>query len=116
MSTLLIHQARCVATQDDAGTELAHASIVVQDGLIEGVYPEGQLPAHWLAPGAVDEVIDARAHVVIPGMVNTHHHMVQSLTRAVPAQSTQFLIMLSHGSESEAEPDPVMISNLHDLV
>ena len=84
MSTLLIHRARCVATQDDAGTELAHASIVVQDGLIEGVYPEGQLPAQWRAPGAVDEVIDARAHVVVPGLVNTHHHIVQSLTRAVP--------------------------------
>ena len=36
-------------------------------------------------PQDADEVIDARGHMVMPGMVNTHHHMYQSLTRAIPA-------------------------------
>jgi cytosine/adenosine deaminase-related metal-dependent hydrolase len=116
MSTLLIHQARCVATQDDAGTELAHASIVVQDGLIEGVYPEGQLPAHWLAPGAVDEVIDARAHVVIPGLVNTHHHMVQSLTRAVPGvQNAELFTWLKGLYPIWAGLTPEMVTVSHQV-
>ncbi|KMZ12017.1 Guanine deaminase Hydroxydechloroatrazine ethylaminohydrolase [Candidatus Burkholderia humilis] len=36
-------------------------------------------------PKTADEVLDMRRHLVIPGLVNTHHHMYQSLTRAVPA-------------------------------
>jgi 8-oxoguanine deaminase len=84
MPTLLIHRAQCIATQDDAQTELRNASLLIEDGRIARVLPEDTDVSPWLAPGAVDEVIDARHHVVIPGMVNTHHHMVQSLTRAVP--------------------------------
>jgi cytosine/adenosine deaminase-related metal-dependent hydrolase len=116
MSTLLIHRARCVATQDDAGTELAHASIVVRDGLIEGVYPEGTLPAQWRAPGAVDEVIDARAHVVVPGLVNTHHHMVQSLTRAVPGvQNAELFTWLKGLYPIWAGLTPEMVTVSHQV-
>jgi 8-oxoguanine deaminase len=84
MATLLIRQAQCIATQDDAGTELRDASLLIEGGRIARLLPAGTALDAYLAPGAVDEVIDARHHVVIPGMVNTHHHMVQSLTRAVP--------------------------------
>jgi 8-oxoguanine deaminase len=84
MPTLLIHRAQCIATQDDAQTELRNASLLIEDGRIARLLPEGADVSPWLAPGAVDEVIDARHHVVVPGLVNTHHHMVQSLTRAVP--------------------------------
>lgn len=77
-STLLIANADCVATLNDARTELRGGSVLVRGHLIERVIPAGEpLPE-------ADEVLDARHHVVIPGMVNTHHHMVQSLTRAVP--------------------------------
>jgi phosphoribosylaminoimidazole (AIR) synthetase len=82
MSTLLIHQAHCIATQDDAQTELQGASLLIRDGIIERIAPQGQANDDLRAQA--DEVIDARHHVVLPGLVNTHHHMVQSLTRAVP--------------------------------
>ncbi len=36
-------------------------------------------------PGQADEILDLAGHVVLPGMVNTHHHFYQTLTRAVPA-------------------------------
>ena len=84
MTSILIHRARCIATQDDAGTELFNASLLLRDGRIAHIFDEHTSLDAWLQPGAVDEVIDAHHHVVTPGLINTHHHMVQSLTRAVP--------------------------------
>ena len=80
---LLIREADCLATQDDAGHEWRGASVWCRNGWIERVIPAGEPLAPWLEQAS--EVIDARRHVVLPGLVNTHHHMVQSLTRAVPA-------------------------------
>ena len=59
--------------------EIVDGAVFVRDGVIEAVGASAQLPA------TADEVIDARGQVVIPGLVNTHHHMYQTLTRAVPA-------------------------------
>jgi 8-oxoguanine deaminase len=84
MSSLFIHRAACIATQDDAGTELFNASLLLRDGRVARIFTENESVEAYLQRGAVDEVIDARHHVVTPGLVNTHHHMVQSLTRAVP--------------------------------
>ena len=85
MTTLLIHNAACIATLAPSGstpsTELADASLFVRDGLIEWIGPAATLPP---ALQQADEVIDARGHLVVPGLVNTHHHMYQSLTRAIP--------------------------------
>ncbi len=81
MSTLLIHHIHTLSTQDDAGTELRDASIFIRDHRIEWVGPAQDLPAPMQT---ADEVLDARRLLVVPGMVNTHHHMVQSLTRAIP--------------------------------
>ena len=81
--TLLLRDATCVATLDNAdhtlARELRHASVFIRGNRIEAVGPADALPRD------ADEVIDARGHLVIPGLVNTHHHMYQSLTRAVPA-------------------------------
>ena len=81
--TLLIKDADCVATMDDQGTEWRHASVLIRGGEIIAAGPTGGLPAELLARAT--HTIDARGHVVIPGLVNTHHHMFQSLTRAIPA-------------------------------
>ena len=85
-TTLLIHNARCIATQDHAeptiARELRDASIFIRDNRIAFVGPTADLPPEALS---ADEVIDARQHLVTPGLVNTHHHMFQSLTKAIPA-------------------------------
>jgi 8-oxoguanine deaminase len=86
MTTLLIHNASCIATFDHAdparGRELRDASLFVRDNLIEWIGPASDLPP---ALQNADDTIDARGQLVMPGLVNTHHHMYQSLTRAVPA-------------------------------
>ena len=78
-ATLLIRDAELVATMDDGRRELRRASVLIRGCAIEAVGPAAELPRE------ADRVIDARGHVVVPGLVNTHHHMYQSLTRAVPA-------------------------------
>lgn len=79
MPTLLIRHATLLVTMDAQRREIAGGAVFVRDGVIEAVGATAQLPA------AADEVIDARGQVVIPGLVNTHHHFYQTLTRAVPA-------------------------------
>jgi 8-oxoguanine deaminase len=82
MHTLLIQNAHTIATQDEHCGELRNASIYIRGHRIEFIGDAADLPAQaWQA----DEVIDARRHLVTPGLINTHHHMYQSLTRAIPA-------------------------------
>ena len=77
--TLLVRNALVIATMDDERREIADGAIFMRGNVIEAIGPTSDLPA------TADEVIDLDGHVVLPGLVNTHHHMVQSLTRAVPA-------------------------------
>ena len=79
MSTLLIKNAHAVATFNDEGSELRDAYVFARDGIIESLGPSLD------APLTADDIIDAANCVVIPGLVNTHHHMYQTLTRAIPA-------------------------------
>lgn len=77
MPTLLLHHAEVLATMD--GDEIADGGLFVRDGWIEQVGPTARLPS------TADEIVDLRGHVVLPGLVNTHHHLYQTLTRVVPA-------------------------------
>jgi cytosine/adenosine deaminase-related metal-dependent hydrolase len=79
MSTLLVRNATVIATMDDQRREIVNGAIFARDGWIEQIGPTHELPS------TADEVLDATNHVVLPGMVNTHHHLYQTLTRAVPA-------------------------------
>ena len=79
MGTLLIRNARLLVTMDAQRREIAGGGVFARDHVIEAVGPSAELPA------GADEVIDAHDQVVLPGMVNTHHHMYQTLTRAIPA-------------------------------
>jgi len=80
MPTVLVKNIHTLVTMDAARTELRDAAIFVRDQVVEQVGPTAKLP------GTADEVLDLQGrHVVLPGLVNTHHHFYQTLTRAVPA-------------------------------
>lgn len=78
MSSLLVRHAALVVTMDDAGTRWPDGAIYAVDGVIREVGPTSQLPDH------ADVVIDARDLIILPGLVNTHHHFFQTLTRNLP--------------------------------
>jgi cytosine/adenosine deaminase-related metal-dependent hydrolase len=78
MATTLIRDAAHLFTFDDADTAYASASLFARDGAIEAIGPAAELPR------TADRVVDASGCIVFPGLVNTHHHFFQTLTRAVP--------------------------------
>ena len=83
-TTLLIKNADLLCTMEASesapfGAEISDSGLFARNGVIEQVGKTINLP------GTADQIIDMRGHVVVPGMVNTHHHMFQNLTRAVPA-------------------------------
>ncbi|SEO69389.1 Cytosine/adenosine deaminase [Methylobacterium sp. ap11] len=79
MATLLLRNAARVVTMDADRREIADGFVLIEDNRIVAVGgPEAR-------PEGADAVIDLPGHVLMPGLVNTHHHMFQSLTRAVPA-------------------------------
>ena len=75
MTEILIQNADTILTMDDARRELSGANVLIRDGQIVEV-------GHGLR--TTGEVINAAGCVVTPGLVNTHHHLYQTLTRAVP--------------------------------
>ena len=75
----LLKNATLLATMDDARRELPGGFVLIEGPEIIAVGAKDDPPPE------ADEVIDLAGHVVLPGLVNTHHHMVQSLTRATPA-------------------------------
>jgi 8-oxoguanine deaminase len=77
--TMLVKNAQVLATMDASRREIEDGGLFIRDGFIEQVGLTADLPQ------TADEVLDLSGHVVMPGMVNTHHHFYQTLTRAVPA-------------------------------
>ena len=85
MTTLLINSIHTLVTMDAARREIQDGALFIRDGVIEAVGSEADMPAE-----RADRQIDLRQHVVIPGLVNTHHHMFQSLTRAIAQEHELF--------------------------
>ncbi len=75
MAEILLKGAGAILTMDDVDTELAGVDLRLNDGVI------AEIGAGLETSG---EVIDASGCLVTPGLVNTHHHLYQTLTRAVP--------------------------------
>src|ERR1700736_4951691 len=79
MSTLLAKNAEVLVTMDSQRRELKSAGLYVENGFIRQVGPNEELPA------TADTVIDLSGQIVLPGFVNTHHHLNQTLTRNLVA-------------------------------
>ena len=79
MTTLLIRNIHTLVTMDDHHREIADGGLFIRDGFIEKVGTSAEMPSQ------ADEILDLRGYVVLPGLVNTHHHFYQTLTRVVPA-------------------------------
>jgi 8-oxoguanine deaminase len=79
MGTMLLRHADLLATMDDDGRCVADGGLFVRGNIVKQVGPTAELPVE------ADRVIDARGMIVLPGLVNCHHHLYQTLTRAVPA-------------------------------
>ncbi len=80
MATLLLRHADILVTMDPDPEKrvIKDGAIFVRDNVIEQVGPTDDLPSE------ADRIINARGMIVLPGLVNTHHHLYQTLTRAIP--------------------------------
>ncbi len=85
MVTLLAKNIHTLATMDDSRPEIKNGAIFVRDGVIEAVGTLDEMPSQ-----TADEIFDLSRHVVIPGLINTHHHMYQSLTRVLAQDNELF--------------------------
>lgn len=79
MTSLLIKHAAHIVSMDDAETIWTDGAIYVIDNEIKQIGPTDALPQQ------ADQIIDARNMLILPGLVNTHHHFYQTLTRNLPA-------------------------------
>ncbi|MCL4261928.1 MAG: 8-oxoguanine deaminase [Anaerolineae bacterium] len=87
MTTLLVRNARLLITMTDAGEKIPDGALFVRGNVIEWVGDTAVLPPHY---HTADQIIDATDQMVLPGLVNTHHHLYQSLTRALAPNSRLF--------------------------
>ncbi|PSL01288.1 cytosine/adenosine deaminase-related metal-dependent hydrolase [Haloactinopolyspora alba] len=84
MSSLRLHSIDLLATM--TGAEIGDGALLVRDGWIEKIGTTSEIT------DAADESVDLSGHVVLPGLVNTHQHLWQSLARAVPAAQDAALV------------------------
>jgi cytosine/adenosine deaminase-related metal-dependent hydrolase len=75
MGTILIKNAAVIATCDEEKNIFYNKNILIRENIIEQISND-EYPA--------DEIIEASGKVVIPGLINTHHHLYQTLTRNIP--------------------------------
>jgi cytosine/adenosine deaminase-related metal-dependent hydrolase len=85
MSTLLVKNIHTLVTMDAARREINNGALFVQNNVIRAVGTLDDMPILQ-----ADEVLDLRHHIVLPGLINTHHHMYQSLTRVLAQDNELF--------------------------
>ncbi|MBE2182307.1 MAG: 8-oxoguanine deaminase [Anaerolineae bacterium] len=85
MGTTLVRNIHTLATMDGMRREISQGAMFLQDNTIMAVGRLEDMP-----PASPDKIIDLPHHIVIPGLINTHHHMFQTLTRAVAQDKELF--------------------------
>ena len=84
MSTILIKNASMLVTMDDQRREIADGALFLRSNVIEQVGKTADLP------NTADRIIDLSGHIIMPGLINTHHHLYQSLTRVIAQDADLF--------------------------
>ena len=82
MSNTTIIKARWILTVNQDFELLTDSALIIQNDRIQAIVPLAELAQMEGLQQA--ETIDLENHVLMPGLINTHHHMYQTLTRAVP--------------------------------
>ena len=94
MATLLVKNIHKLVTMDDEGSIFSNGALFIRDKVVEQIGPTAELPV------AADYVIDGCDMIILPGLINTHHHLYQTLTRAVPAaQNASLFQFLSNRAQ-----------------
>jgi 8-oxoguanine deaminase len=91
MTTLLVRNADVLVTMDDWRQEIIQGGMFIRDGFIEAIGESKNLPQQ------ADETIELAGHIVLPGLINTHHHLYQSLDRAYPPSQNKSMVGWLHG-------------------
>ncbi len=93
MTLLFAKNAHVLATMDATRSEISDGALLVRDNVIEIVGTTDEVTAHLQQAGETpNEILNLKDHVVLPGLINTHHHMSQSMLRAVPTAQNAGLI------------------------
>ncbi len=87
MTTCLVRNIHTLITMDDARRTILNGALFIRDNVIDWLGPTRDLPPDRRS---ADRIIDATDRVVLPGLVNTHHHLYQTLTRALAPDSALF--------------------------
>ena len=117
MPSLLIQHADLLVTMDAGRREIADGAVLVEDNAIAWVGATADLDD--ARRDAADEVLSARGKLVMPGLVNTHHHFYQTLTRVIPAAQDAVLfdwLKTLYPIWAELTPDDVFVSTQLALV
>jgi 8-oxoguanine deaminase len=109
VGSILIKNAAVVITQNSQRQQISDGGVFIYDNVIEKVGKKEELP------DTADEVIDASGLAILPGLVNTHHHFYQTLTRAVPGSQNEELfdwLVRLYPIWGEMDDEAVYISTL----
>jgi len=107
MTSLLVKNTALLVTMDDQYREIPNGSLFVEDGIIKQVGKADNLPK------VADSILDLKDHIVLPGLVNTHHHFYQTLTRVIPkAQNSNLFNWLKtlYPIWARMQPEDIYIS------
>ncbi len=119
MSTLLIKNADVLVTMNDSRAEIKGGAVLVEANQIQWVGPSAAVELYLaqnrpdLARTGPDKVIDAAGCVVLPGLVNCHHHLYQTLTRTIGTGHGKVLfdwLKFLYPIWAEMTPDAVYVS------